>query len=602
MSSATLPAKPVAKQRRPPPPKPPPYKPVREKSSSKPVLPSNELTPPNNEMTPPTEGNDRANSPSILRKANDRPRLNTPVYETNEGKTAMPPLPLTLTPPPVTPPIRPLSPKPYFPMENECTMTVVSQSERPGDNYSEVTLKGTMLPSELSSLDFTYDHTSHVNKAILPPGSANNEYSTLSDQSSIENLPPAPSIPQYTEIDLSKKKPKLVTLPNNAAPERNKTPPPITPPKPYRAASTSPDNKSPLMRHKPPVPNKPPALKQLSPTPIQDTRRSASPVSPIRSKSPVRASNNSTSPVRGSNRSTSPIRASNSSTSPVRSNNPSDVCEIDIDAIIMRSQMVDKKETHEYTLPATSSKDIATATNSTVPHMATSSKDIATTTNSTVPHTATSSKVSDTGSTTIPTPSTRRVVAHIYDDINEVKLQRELEKSEAQGKRVKEPPKRRAPPPPIPKGSPPIQRRKVSPPSSKSLTLGRTPRTVIQQDDSPVDDSPKLPKKSLTSASPGLKSKFKTFFRGGSRDDSFLRSSIRGSLKKSKSKPTTTSEEEAQPESKAKTLPNRPRGKSVDPFIGNSTAIGAYSLITMGSDVSYCCYNLLIYISFPSTL
>jgi hypothetical protein len=99
-------------------------------------------------------------------------------------------------------------------------------------------------------------------------------------------------------------------------------------------------------------------------------------------------------------------------------------------------------------------------------------------------------------------------------------------------------------------------------------------------------------KKNFTS--PGIKSKFRTFFRGGSRDDSFTGQQLPdgnshffnrgGSLKKSKKNKKGSPQISGPVDVKSKTLPNRSRGKTIDSSMtstDNTLIDGNYSLITV---------------------
>ena len=582
MSSAAAANKPVPKPRRPPPPKPPPYKPVREKG------------PPTatNDLTPPKEPPPRSVSPSVLMKVDQRPRLDTPVYETTKEVESSP-----AAPPPRTPPSR-LSPKPYYPtneldntgvvvvsraseqkrggldyeevsikglhvaapveskpLDSELDNTGVvraSEQKRGGLDYEEVSIKGLHVatPVESKQLDPEYHHTSHVLSKQQQVPQTFHEYSSLNVESTVSDTAnQAKVIPEYAQIDLRTKKPKLFNADHDMPSEMVRTTPPHTPPfisHSRHSKSSSPESKTDRMSPKPPIPAKPAALKRLSPH-----------------SSPVRSSSNETAAAAVGNQPTTPT-----------SRPHSNLCEIDIDAIVKRSPV-------RITPPFVVSEPNTSTTVSIDDEI----------------HTVTSGTPNATTIQTSATPPVSRStkhppVRHIYDDIDEVKSQLTSQaiftaqndlNNNGNGRRIKEPPKRRAPPPP--NGSPPIARRKISPPSSKNLTLGRKPRTALPHlDNSSPEESPKLPKKmSLTSASPSIKSKFKTFFKSGSRDDSFLRGSFRRNKNKRTTTTTVANDTIGTENSKAKTLPNRPRGKSVDPYM-EGEVLGGYSVITMEFD------------------
>ena len=592
--SLPMATKPSSKQRRPPPPKPPPYKPIRENSPINQLSPSssdnngsNNGAAPGSTMTIKIGTDPRPLSPNTLSKIEARPRLDTPVFKKTETENICnhpnmdtPPISHSLkTPSPdtetvdidsrpkmVTPPIpciiktpspdmktddidSPLkidtppfvkTPPPSSPVQftgsplgdDKYAMTydvatVVAQNEQPGQAYSEVSIKGLATPPTLADppmptvtdISTEYDVTSHLQKSpphIVPF----QEYSVL-NQSGVSS--PRHHLPQYDEIN--------VDAHND----------PGLPVKPVQKSSVTPlrDSKdaksSPSARRKPPTPGKP----AIAPKPPHLDRNSS-----------------------GSDRSSPvpPVAAKECSTdSPSkRPPSPSHRCVVDIDAIISRTKTEDFKVQSDHSTPQS-------------PHL-----------NGDTGHERSSSSPQ-----VIPVSERSHVLPvrhrHVYDDIDLSSTNSQLsspsldEHDKEQGKRVKIPPRRKPPPPPIPKWSPPVERRTEPAPESKSLTLGRSPRNIskIYHEE---QISPNVQKKMSASASPGLKTKLKTLFRG-SRDDTFTG---QGSFRKKKNKnpmtitsPTETMETT---NSTSLTLPNRPRGKSLDPYMSNDVT-GIYSLM-----------------------
>ena len=141
--------------------------------------------------------------------------------------------------------------------------------------------------------------------------------------------------------------------------------------------------------------------------------------------------------------------------------------------------------------------------------------------------------------------------------------------------------RRKAPPPPVGvrKGSPILLHVDKTDDSTKSLSLGRKPRHLKvtptkSLEDKEIDESKitdnytltKVKKNSTSESSPVTKSKFKfkNFMRSSSKDEN-----SRGSTKKSSRKSSHQSHLPSATDYKTKcsTLPSRPRGKSLDPFM-----------------------------------
>lgn len=592
--------KPSSKPRRPPPPKPPPYKPIRENSPTNPLSSSssdnngsNNGAAPGSMMTIKVDTDPRPLSPNTLSKMEVRPRLDTPVFEKTETenicnrpkmdtpplshnlkttspdtetvdidsrpKMDTPPVPCivktpppdmktdnidsptkidTLKTPPPSSPVRstgsPLGDDKYSMTYD--VATVVAQNEQTGQAYSEVSIKGLAKPPTLTdtpvarvtNISTEYDVTSHLQKSpphIVP----SQEYSVL-NQSEVSSV--RHRLPEYDEINVDA--PHHGDLKSSS----NDPGPPV---KPVLKSSVTPlrDSKdakpSPSARRKPPTPGKP----AIAPKPPHLDRNSS-----------------------GSDRSSPvpPVAAKECSTdSPSkRPLSPNHRCVVDIDAIISRTNTEDFKLQSDHSTPQS-------------PHL-----------NGDTGH-----ERSPSSPQTIPVSERSHVLPvrrhHVYDDIdlsstNSQPSSTSLdEHDKEQVKRVKVPPRRKPPPPPIPKWSPPVERRTEPAPESKSLTLGRSPRNISKIDHED-QISPNIQKKMSAGASPGLKTKLKTLFRG-SRDDTFTG---QGSFRKKKNKSpmaiTSPTEPMATTNSTSLTLPNRPRGKSLDPYMTNDVA-GIYSLI-----------------------
>ena len=594
--------KPSPKQRRPPPPKPRPYKPIQENSPTNPLSSSsshnngsnNEVTS-GSMMTIKIGTNPRPLSPNTLSKIEARPRLDTPVFEKTETgdvgncpKIDTPPLPRSIktpspdtetididsrskmdtppvpcivkTPPPDmktedidsrpkidTPPLLCFveTPPPSSPVQSTGSplgdvtysmtydlATVVAQNEQVGQGYSEVSIKGLAKPSILvdplmptaTDVSTEYNVTSHLQKSpphVVPL----QEYSVL-NQSGV-----TPVRHEYDEIDVSAHHVDLKSSSND----------PGAAIKPVQKSSFTPqrDSKdakpSPSTRRKPPTPGKP----AIAPKPPHLDRNSlgsdrSSPVPPVTTKE-----NPTDSPAK-------------------RAPSPNHRCVVDIDAIISRTKTEDFKAQSDHSTPQSPRLN-----NDTGHERSSSSPQI------------------------IPVSERSHALPvrhpHVYDDIDLSSTNSQPfsssvdEHDKEQTKKLKVPPRRKPPPPPIPKWSPPVERRTGPPPDAKSLTLGRSPRNISKIDHE-EQISPNIQKKMSASASPGLKTKLKTLFRG-SRDDTFTR---QGSLKKKKNKSpmviTSPIEGAATATSNSLTLPNRPRGKSLDPYMANDVT-GIYSLI-----------------------
>ncbi|XP_019855450.1 PREDICTED: nascent polypeptide-associated complex subunit alpha, muscle-specific form-like isoform X2 [Amphimedon queenslandica] len=597
-SKVSTPPRPA--RRPPPPPKPYPSRPDRKKSSN--TVPK-EATPskdnhtnhvsPSNDAPPLDDGGVSAGgiSPSIIARIDHRPKMLTPDLE-------RPRLPTPTTPPPSSPPpvpsppssptLRALSPLRFSPpllpppLELKEKAMVISQERQvPGSSYSEVTLKTLLrppIPSELmkdgaGNFDDDpdpYDVTTHVSKppdVQIDPG---HDYSLLQTVS-----PPPPPLPNdrlYDSIDESlspslgergragkERSPRPPLKPSEPNKSRSSSPKPPPPPKPTplgSSASSRGASGSPMGRGTPPPPPHPrsasPAprggtegLKNESPGPRRKPPVPASRPPPLHPKSPSRLS---PAPV------TDTFFSKQNSESKPAEEKSINFSEIDIDAITLRSAEV-KKEVGHPTTP---------------PHKK---------------------------GATLPTPTRARPPpSHIYDDVMEFKTKQRsnslgdpIEDEDGVGvKKPKDPPRRKAPPPPVPKGSPPVTHRPVQVNDRKNLTLGRLPRSDPDIELSTGEN--KLPNKDIkkqspATPSPGIKSKFRTFFRGGSKDDSF---SGRGSFRKGKGKTdvviTSPTENLGTGSSKTLPAPARPRGRSIDPYMESSGVISAYSYVTIETD------------------
>lgn len=543
---------------------------------------------------------------------------------------------LRFSPPPLPPP--------YHLDEEEERAMVVSQALPSGPstrgsnyNYSEVTIKTLVPVKNLEHVPFTpptahtndedaYDVTSHVAPPITKHSTVDPEYSSLStppqrvyDSIDIEekdaNHKPHPSSPLHKSVNQqrarsSSPKPPLAPKPLVASPKLSSRQPPPKPPRP----SCSTESPSPTGRRKPQVLPKPDISGRGSPSLSSPLVASKSfsfddeegeegtkerkeigggsgrrKVFEKVKKDEEKGSRNDEGSGRqkvfekdkeelqgkqendrtaivGKNEQEGERRKvfeKESNISQNTSSEASHVCEVDIDALISRKKQEQPSSAEQTEAP--------------------------------------------------PTQKTRPRQQHIYDDVNELLIKPSSNHStlegppriitsngnspgltrsgEQEGKRPKEPPKRRPPPPPVTKGSPPVQRKPLPPGTeSKSLTLGRSPRSNIELGSPSNEPSPRLLTKKVTPAigsspSPGIKSKFKTFFRAGSRDDSFTGG--RGSFKKRKgsSHVITSPVEGAETGGRvSKTLPSRPRGKSVDPYM-DSGVPSTYSIITMGTEV-----------------
>ena len=604
-SNVSTPPRPA--RRPPPPPKPYPSKPNRKTSSNtvtKEATPSkdnhtNHLT--SSDAVPPDDGKESgvtsgSISPSIIARINHRPKMSTPELERPRLPTPTTPSsprrvssPPHVSPPPSSPTLRSLSPLRFSPpllpppLElKEKAMVISQERQPPGTNYSEVTLKTLLrppIPPELmkdggGNIDEESDHydvTTHVSKPPPVQMDPGHDYSLLQTISP-PPLPPTndrvydsidePLSPSLGERGRASKErsprppPPLKPLESNKS--RSSSPKPTPPPKPAplgSSVSSRGRSGSPMGRGTPPPPyprSASPAsrggvegLKNESPGPRRKPPVPANKPPPLRPKSPSRLS-----PAPLADNFSSKQQNSESKSVDDKSSNFS---EVDIDAITSRSAEVKKEAGHQTTPPHKKGA-------------------------------------------TLPSPSrVRPAPSHIYDDVIEFKTKQRsnslgdpIEDEDGVGaKKPKEPPRRKAPPPPVPKGSPPITHKPMHVNEKKNLTLGRSPRSDPDIELSTGEN--KLPNKDIkkqspATPSPGIKSKFKTFFRGGSKDDSF---GGRGSFRKGKGKTDVviTSPTESLGSSRTLPAPSRPRGRSIDPYMESSGVISAYSYVTIGTDV-----------------
>ena len=590
-------------RRPPPPPKPQPFKSEHKNS---PTTNVKEATPP--KATPPkptpppkdslsnkvddhvtlsdshvTPGSDV--SPSVIAKIDHRPKMQTPDLERPRLPTPVTPPPPPTSSPPSSPTLRSLSPLRFSPpllaaplQLADQAMVISQEKQPPGTSYSEVTLKTLLrppIPSELAKEgqnddDVAYNVTTHVNTpsqfvpdhdysslqiVSSPPvlTATNRVYDTIED--SQEPVSPSPASGERG-VAIKEGLPRSPISPVqksvNLVKARSSSPKPTPPPKPSLTSSLSsrstPGPVSPVMKVAPP----PPPPRPASPAVREGDSNTVSVIktgSPgVRHKPPVPATR--PPPLRSKSPSPAPPSLDIKPDPPKQEQDSKQVdssshtCEVDIDAIISRSGGDVQKGAE--------------------------------------PHTPPHKK----GSATLPVATwVRPAPCHIYDDVVEFKSKPRANSvgdaldDEEGGKKPKDPPRRKAPPPPVPKGSPPMTHRPMLVPEPKNLTLGRSPRSDVELEALPIDGDKK--KNSIGTPSPGIKSKFKTFFRGGSREDQF---SGRSSFRKGKGKTDVVI---TSPTGSSKTLPppTRPRGKTVDPYMERSGVISGYSYVTIGTDV-----------------
>ena len=428
-------------------------------------------------------------------------------------------------------------------IDDESGMATVTSNYRPSA-YCEVILdkkKSTNRITETTSKDTSgnepeeppYDITNHVNMGVPKP------HPSLEERYSSFNRPdrPDPStrtqrIPQYDEIDIDptcSRRPLLVTQTTGysslgpstgtecATPTESKAVPPPKPPRPDLPA-------------KPPVPSRP-------------SSKEPSPSSPVSLSSPVHLTKKKESPLPPRKKPDAPSKGTNEN-----------LCLIDID------QLIAKAKAKELKIPGDDEPEEGVVDH-THPIAAASPSF----TNSLVKLT----DVLDDSVSTKPRAHTMHMYETLPCDIV------------ADSK----PARRKAPPPPpfARKGSPTLPFREKPDDTTKALTMGRKPRHLTvrptnslegkeekKQFTQSLQQSPSVIKKTSTSESPGTKSRFKFmgFMRSSSKEDSSNGGGSRGSMKK-QSKKTSQPYFSPSPKVKSNTLPSRPRGKSLDPYMSS---------------------------------
>ena len=414
--------------------------------------------------------------------------------------------------------------------------------------------------SQFSSTNTEYDVTTHhkSNSEMHPPLQA--RYSSF-DRSEKPNPVRSRVLPYYDEIDIdpTQRRPVLIaqttgystlgcsTDNNRAQSSTSKATPPLKPPlKPLR----------------PDLPPKPSLLRKSN-----ESSRESSPFSPI--VSPVHKSQKDTNNLSSLN------QQSDFGTDPETSKRD-DLCVIDIDAMIALAKSKNIK------IPNSDDKEQLEHTSDCDPLPGTQEFSFD---NSLV-------KISDVLNESLLRRERNETMSHMYET-----LPWDTEEYETTVQQTTGIGRRKAPPPPVgeSRGSPVMFRKDEVDDLNKSLTLGRKPRHLVVTASKSNDDkesnrgvananhSPSKVKKSSTSESPATKSKFKfkSFMRSSSKDEA-LRSSMKKNSRKSSHQPPSF----ASAKSKSSTLPTRPRGKSLDPFMSSEI----YSTIP-GDEVSLLIYK-----------
>ena len=445
-------------------------------------------------------------------------------------------------------------------IDDESGMATVTSNYRPSA-YCEVILdenKSTNWITETTNkdtpinepVDPPYDTTNHVNKGMAKPRPS------LQERYSSFNRPdkPDPSTrmePQYDEIDIdpTSRRPLLVTQtmgysslgPSTgiecATPTESKPAPPPKPPRPD-------------IPPKPSVPSRP-------------SSKEPSPSSPASLSSPVLLPKTKESPL--------PLRQNPSLPKGTNEN----LCLIDID------QMIANAQAKELKIPGDDEPEEGV-----VDHTHPIADTPPLFTNSLV-------KLTDVLDDSV-TAKTRTHTMHMYET-----LPCDIAVVESKPARRKAPP-----PPPIARtGSPTLPSREKLDDPTKALTMGRKPRSLTVKPTNSFEgkdeerkqfvqslqqQSPSLIKKTSTGESPGTKSRFKLpglFTRSSSKDDNNSKGASRGSMKKRSKK---NDQQHLSPiKTKSSTLPNRPRGKSLDPY----TSSDIYSTVADMEDEVFYCYT-----------
>ena len=550
----------------------------------KPVEHSNiQTTPPN--LTTKSESPDER---TILANINRRPRLDTPSLEREDD---------------IKPQLnRPLTPVELLTVTNNCrlqsysvvdvidtddvnekqdhdteepesyattyeTALVVSTDEPPGTQYSEVMQKGLKRPPDPSIFPISgpinsrteYNISTHTASDRLKLHQPlTSRYSQL-DHPNKTSSPSHKITPYYDEIDIDgDRKPQLVvqtfgysTLDTSSTDTTEKD----------HVPSLDDSSSKPPKALKPPVPPRP------SPEALKNRNSGGS-------------SRGSSSPGPSSPsylESTSNEKLNDSDSKSANTFHESDKCVIDIDALIAQAQTKNSPD-QEKRIGENEGSDIPTVT----PHNGHSGS---------LPNTLdfeqSMVKILDSS------PKLPRRARHVYEappyELEDSVFSNDTTvKSTDQPKKPLNPPRRRAPPPP--RGSPPFPRKEKPKELEKSLTLGRSPRNLDmltlmekENDNEWTGAEPFPSPKSKKMISPGIKSKFKRIFRGSSKEDF---APVGGSfrIRKKSEKVDHVISTPISVKMKSDTLPARPRGKSVDPYM----EMGIYSLVGDDLEVSGC--------------
>ena len=550
----------------------------------KPVDHSNiQTTPPN--LTTKSESPDER---TILANISRRPRLDTPNLDREEPQLRRPLSPVDLLT--VTNNYRP---QPYSVVdvidtddvndkqdhdteEPELyattyeTALVVGTDEPPGTQYSEVMQKGLKRPPDPSILPISgpinsqtdYNISTHsASERLKLNQPVTSRYSQL-DHPNKTSSPSHKITPYYDEIDIDgDRKPQLVvqtfgysTLDTSSTDTTEKD----------HIPSLDDSSSKPAKALKPPIPPRP------SPEALKNRNSRGS-------------SRGSSSPVPNSPtclESTTNEKLKDSDSKSGNTFHETNKCVIDIDALIAQSQTRNNPD-QENRIGENEGSDIHIATpnnghSGSLPNSLDFQESMVMVLNS--------------------SPKLPRRAYHVYEptpwepEDSVLSNDTTVRSSTDQPKKPLNPPRRKAPPPP--RGSPPFPRKEKPQDLDKSLTLGRSPRnlemfTLIEkEDDNEWTGAEPFPSpKSKKMISPGIKSKFKRIFRGSSKEDF---APVGGSfrIRRKSEKLDHVISTPISVKMKSDTLPARPRGKSVDPYM----EMGIYSLV--GDDLEVSEYNV----------